>query len=136
MMNGLKQYADVGHLLLRLAIAAIFLYHGHQKWGMWSASPDGMPSMMVNLFRLLSIVEPLGGIALILGLFTRLASLGLGIIMIGAIYLKITMMNIGFATPTGPGWEFDLMILAGCIALFFEGAGKYALDSMLWKKNA
>jgi putative oxidoreductase len=133
MMNGLKQYADVGHLVLRLVIAAIFLYHGYQKWGLWSAVPEGMPSGMLNLMKFLSIVEPLGGLAMILGLWTRLAALGLGIIMVGAIYMKAATMGVGFATPQGPGWEFDLMILAGCIALLFEGAGKYSMDAMMKK---
>lgn len=130
-MNSLKKHSDIAHLILRLVIAAIFLYHGSQKWMFWSAIPEGMPSNMVMLFKFLSIVEPLGGLALLLGVLTRLASLGLGIIMLGAIYMKMTVMGVGFVTPTGPGWEFDLMILAGCIALMFEGAGKYSLDAKM-----
>lgn len=128
MMQSLKKHSDIAHLILRLVIGAIFLYHGSQKWMFWSASPDGMPANMVMLFKFLSIVEPLGGLALILGVLTRYASLGLGIIMIGAIYMK---WGAGFATAQGPGWEFDLMILAGCIALMFEGAGKYSVDAKL-----
>jgi putative oxidoreductase len=128
MMNGLKRYADIGHLLLRLVIAAIFLYHGTQKWALWSAQPEGMSSGLLTIMKILSIAEPLGAVALILGLWTRLASLGLAIIMIGAIYMKAVVWGMGFATPQGPGWEFDLIILAGCIALLFEGAGKYSVD--------
>lgn len=134
MMNGLKQYADIGHLVLRLAVASIFFYHGYQKFGLWGATPEGMAAGQVMLMKFLSIAEPLGALALLLGVFTRLASLGLALIMIGAIYMKAMTWGVGFATPQGPGWEFDLIILAACIALIFDGAGKYSLDAMMGKK--
>jgi len=127
MLNGFSRYADLGKLLLRIVIAAIFLYHGSQKWGFWSAAPDGMPSGMVTLFQVLSIVEPLAGLTLLLGLMTRLSALVLGIVMIGAIYMKAAVMGLGFAEAQGTGWEFDLMILAGCFMLLCEGGGKYAM---------
>lgn len=133
MMNGLQKYADVGHLILRVVIGAIFLYHGYQKFGLWGATPEGMAAGQVMLMKILSIAEPLGGLALILGVLTRLASLGLAIIMVGAIYMKAVSWGIGFAGAQGAGWEFDLVLLAGCLVLLFEGAGRYSVEAMMRK---
>lgn len=132
MMSGLNRHGDWGLLLLRLAIGAVFIYHGMMKWSMQDAS---------MLMTILKFAEPIGGIALILGVLTQLASLGLAIIMVGAIYMKATgfgssALNFAgtFAPQGGTGWEFDLVLLAGCLVLFFMGAGRMAVDGMIWKK--
>lgn len=125
----LHQWSDVGLLALRIGVGAIFLAHGRQKKAMWSMQPsEKLPAGMLNILRLLSICEPLGGIALILGFLTQLAALGLGIIMLGAINLKAGKMKQPFAASGTVGWEFDFVLLAGTIALFFTGAGAWALD--------
>ena len=115
-------------LILRLIIAAIFLYAGILKWMM--PMPEGTPQAMVLLMQFLGIVEPLGGIALILGILTRWASWGLVAIMIGAIRFAKFMMGVGFFTPQGPGWAWPLMVLGGCLVLTAFGAGKWSVDAM------
>lgn len=127
----LGKYKDLALLFLRVAIAAIFLYHGSQKFGFWSAAPEGMPANMVLLFKALAVIEPLAGLAVLLGIFSRGAALVLGVIMIGAIFMKIRVMQVGFAGQNGAGWEFDLVILAGCLMLVVDGPGKYALQKMM-----
>lgn len=128
----LRRHAGWGLLALRLAIGAIFLYHGFLKWPL---NPDAPWFMTV-----LAFAEPIGGLALVLGLLTQWASLGFVIIMLGAIYMKMTGFGQGaldvfgtFVGQQGAGWEFDLMILAGCLALLFMGGGKMALDAMMGK---
>lgn len=81
MFPSLQRYNDWNLLLLRLVIGAIFLYHGIAKWQMED------PSTLMTILR---YAEPLGGAALIAGVFSQLASLGLIIIMLGAIYMKAT----------------------------------------------
>ncbi len=130
-MHTMHKYSDWGLLALRLALGAVFLYHGSQKWGLWSAAPEGMDSSTLMLMKFLSVVEPLGGLALVLGVLTQWAALGLAIIMVGAIYFKMNVMGVGFAEQQGTGWEFDLVILAGLIMLWLRGAGTYALDRMM-----
>ena len=126
----LHTYSDWSLLVLRLIVAATFLAHGKTKWAMWNTKPsDQMPASMLNIMRLLSICEPLGAVALIVGFLTQLAALGLTIIMLGAINLKVNKMKAPFAvTRDKPGWEFELLIVGGTIVLFFSGAGIYALD--------
>ena len=120
---------DTTLLILRVIIAAIFLYAAYVKLIFWSGTPEGVSAGMANLIRFLSIVEPLGALALFAGFMTRWAASGLAIIMVGAIYVTQFIMHIGFATPTGPGWNFPLAVLAGCVVLVAFGAGQWSVDA-------
>ena len=129
----LHQFGDWGLLALRVAVGAIFFVHGTQKWAMWKMQPsEQMPAGMLTLMKFLSIVEPLGALAVLGGFFTQLAAAGLGIIMIGAITLKKMMIKIPFSAQDKTGWEFDFIILAACIALFVLGAGSIGLDEIIF----
>lgn len=122
----LHQYSDWGLLALRLAIAAIFLAHGTSKFGAWKQPPQGLNKMM----RLLSIAEPLGGVAILFGFLTQPAALGLGLVMGGAIYFKSMVWKVPFSSSEKSAWEFDLLILASTILLLFTGAGALSIDRM------
>ncbi|MBI2626250.1 MAG: DoxX family protein [Candidatus Nealsonbacteria bacterium] len=118
-LQQLSQFNDFGLFLLRLAVGLIFLAHGIQKRGMWKMKPSPeMPSKMINIMRMLSIIEPLGGIALISGIFTQLAAIALALVMIGAIYFKIAIWKKKLTEPGG--WEFDLVLLAANLAIIFN----------------
>jgi putative oxidoreductase len=126
---GLHDYADWGLLALRLALAGTFLAHGKAKWGMWKMQPsEKLPAPMLNILRLLSICEPLGAVALIVGFLTQLAALGLALTMLGALDLKIRKMKAPYKVMETGGWEFELLILAMCLALVLSGGGSIALD--------
>jgi putative oxidoreductase len=129
----LHQYSDIALLALRIGVAVSFLVHGFQKLNTWWKTPiggGGVPAGMHRILRLLSIVEPLGGIALIAGFLTQAAALGFVIIMLGAIQLKAMKMHKKFA-ETG-GWELDLTLLTPSFALLILGAGKISLDYLLF----
>lgn len=130
-LANLHQLTDVGLLALRIVVGAIFLVHGTQKWAMWKMQPSAqMPAGMISMMKFLSIVEPLGGLAMLIGFLTQFAAVGLGIIMIGAIQLKASQMHKKFSGEGG--WEFDLILLAAAIALLFSGAGQFAADRLLF----
>ncbi len=129
-LSALQNKQDWAFLALRLIIGAIFIYHGYQKWGMWAADTQATGSMLI-IMRILSIAEPLGGLALILGLWTRLASLGLIIVMLGAIYMKINVFGSGFGGQGG--WEFDLANLGALLVLATYGAGRLSVDASMKK---
>ena len=117
---------------LRIGIATSFIIHGSQKWPMWKMEPSAqMPASMLSLLRFLSIVEPLGGVAVLLGFLTQVAAAGFGIIMIGAIRLKAIQMHKKFGEAGG--WELDFILLAGAIGLFFLGGGQFSLDRLLFR---
>lgn len=115
-------------LALRLIIGAIFIGHGMMKFGSWSQPAEGMNIVMM----ILSIAEPLGGIALVAGVLTRWAALGLSVIMLGAIYMKQFVWGGAFMGAQ-MSWELDAAILGGLLVLLCYGAGRLSLDAMMRK---
>ena len=120
MFYALQSYGDFALLVLRLVIAAIFLTHGPKKIG----------GSMGSFMAFIGYAETAGGIAMLLGFLTQAAALGLGIIMTGAIWKKINEWHVPFAATDKMGWEFDLMILAGCVVLLTMGGGYYGVDAV------
>ncbi len=126
----MDQVTSSAELALRIAVGTLFLVHGLQKRMFWKTQPSAqLPLGMIKVLRFLSIVEPLGGVAMLAGLLTRPAAIGLSIIMLGAINLKARQMKKGF-TGDG-GWELDFMILGANVALLLLGAGAWSLDRLL-----
>ena len=82
----LHQLSNVALLILRLALGTIFLVHGTHKRKLWQVQPSPqMPVGLLRTLRFFSIAEPAGGLAVLVGLLTRLAALGLALVMVGAI---------------------------------------------------
>ena len=136
-MQSYTKVQDIALLVLRVVVAAIFLYAGSAKWPFWSASPEGMSVVLLNITRFLSVVEPLGSVALLLGFLTRWAAAGLGVIMVGAIFFARYTLHAGlFTGPQGTGLDYNLLILAGCIALLAFGAGAWSVDAIRNKGSA
>ncbi|MBI2674233.1 MAG: DoxX family protein [Candidatus Yanofskybacteria bacterium] len=120
--------ADLGLFILRLVVAVIFLYHGLPKL-MKAKMMGQMMGMSGGMVFILGIVEALSGIGLLLGIYMQLASLLLSIVMVGAIYFKTAKWKTGFAAMDKTGWEFDFILLAATLAIFFTGGGYYRLIS-------
>jgi uncharacterized membrane protein YphA (DoxX/SURF4 family) len=73
--------------------------------------------------------EILGGVALLLGLLTRLAALGLIVIQLGAIYF--VTLPLGLTGEGGAGYEYNLVLIATCLVLMIQGPGGWSLDHCL-----
>lgn len=127
MFEQLVQYNNIGLLVLRLAVAAIFLYHAMPKLtnakGM--AQMVGMPAVMILM---LGAVELLSSVGLIIGFYTRLSALILGIVMVGAIGMKVMKWGAPFAAMDKTGWEFDLILLAANITILLGGGGTIGIQ--------
>jgi putative oxidoreductase len=85
---------------------------------------------------LIICTEFFGGLGLIVGLLTRIAALGIGVEMIGAIFLVHLpngfFMN-WFGTQKGEGFEYHLLTIAMAAALLLRGAGAFSADLALSK---
>ena len=122
---------DWGLLFLRIGLGVIFFAHGAQKVFGWFDGPGlagtvGMMGKMgipAPLAYIASFTELLGGLGVLLGVLTRLASLGLAINMLVAIFL-VHLPNGFFADKKGFEYPFALLMMA--LALFAMGPGHLA----------
>lgn len=127
----LHQLSDWALVVLRIGVGTSFWVHGTMKRAMWKMAPsEQMPASLLKTLRLLSVVEPLGALAVFAGFLTQPAAVGFVIIMLGAIRLKAVTMHRGFAVEGG--WELDVVLLSASLALVFLGAGAVSLDRLLF----
>jgi len=131
-----RRQIDAGLTLLRIVLGLTFVMHGGQKLfvygfagvtGAFGQMGIPMPGL---LGPFVAFVEFFGGIAIVLGLLTRLAALGIGGTMIVAILT--VHLKAGFFNPGG--FEFPLSLLASALTLVITGAGAYSLDAVLERR--
>lgn len=124
---------EVGALILRLVTGIVFLVNGFVKFqggigniAGWFDS-IGLPGFLAYPVALL---ELLGGIALIIGLGSRVVSALFVLLMIGAIGTKLKLA-VGFlGNGQLPGYEFDLTLLAMAAYLLINGSHLFAVDRL------
>jgi putative oxidoreductase len=85
---------------------------------------------------LIICTEFFGGLGLIVGLLTRIPALGIGVEMIGAIF--IVHLPNGFfmnwyGNQKGEGFEYHLLVIAIAAALLIRGGGAFSADQALSK---
>ena len=137
---------DVSVLIARLFLGVVILPHGLQKLlGMFggfgfSATVDffvnsGIPAAVAFL---IIIGESFGAVGLILGFLSRLAALGIALIMLGATFL-VHLPNGFFMNWTGnqpgEGFEYHLLAIVLALVVLIKGGGKWSVDGALVKDN-
>lgn len=133
-----ETWKDVALFILRVALGAIFFYHGYVKFGMGADQVAGFLGQvgipMASFFSPVLIwAEMIGGIALILGACTHWVSKVMIIISIVA-FAMVHMKN-GFNIGNG-GYEFIMLIFAASFVTMVFGAGKFSVDNYLMKRSS
>jgi uncharacterized membrane protein YphA (DoxX/SURF4 family) len=115
-----KNY-DWALLVLRVVVGIVFIAHGWDKWQNLSGTTGFFASVGLPVFLVyvVALIELLGGLAILLGVKTRLAGYLLAVVMAGAILLVKGKM--GFLG----GYEYDLTLLAAALALAMLPPGHY-----------
>lgn len=146
-----KNYRQLSPLFLRLAIGFGFMSHG---WAKLSRGPEAFAKLLTILHVpapqlmawLSTLVELLAGFAVFAGAFISLAAIPLICTMLVAMfsihihYGYSAVKTIGL-TPQGPvfgppGYEINLLYIAGLVSLMISGAGRFSIDEQIAKAKA
>jgi putative oxidoreductase len=121
---------DIGKLVLRLMLGLLMLLHGISKlqhgvgWISAELASHNLPGFLAYGVCIGEIIAPL---MVILGVHTRIGA----VLIAGNMLVAIVLVHMGelFALSKTGGWALELQgfFLFTAVAIFFLGAGKYAV---------
>jgi putative oxidoreductase len=127
---------DIATLVLRLTAGATFVVQGFVKLARPPDAPHGRANLAAMVARrglprpaetavFVAAIELLFGLLVLIGLFTRIATIPLDGVLIAAI--------VGFKFQAGfiGGWDWPLSVLAILVAIALLGPGGYSMDAIL-----
>ena len=126
--------------MLRIMLGLILIPHGCQKAFGWFGGAGF--ARFTQIFEsigykpgavwlsIVILVELVGGLCLVLGLFSRVAAFGVALFMLNAVWFTSAK---GFFW-TAQGSEYSLLILAVAVVFMVRGSGSYSLDSKMSKE--
>ena len=132
-----ESWRDIAYTLVRVTIGYILLMHGWQKVTIFGLA--GVTGYMAKLglepaaaFAIAAMVlETVGAICIIIGLFTRFFAAALAIEM--AVALLVVHLKAGFWVNKG-GYEYVLLLGIVMFAIAIRGGGPYSVDRMIGKE--
>jgi len=129
--------------LIRITLGVVFFAHGAQKLLGWFGGP-GYKETIRTMHQFLGVPSPLaflaiateffGGAALIVGLFSRVAALGIAVTMVVAIFtvhVRYGLFLNWFGDRKGHGYEYHLLVIALAAVIIARGSGALSLDRLL-----
>ena len=147
-LDQLAKHAPLALALLRIVTALLFLEHGTQKLfgfpamqmpaGGQGGAPGGPPpgggpsELMMTLMHIAGPIEGIGGLAMLLGLFTR----PVAFIIAGetAVIYWLAHFPRGGFYPMFNGGEAAIMFCFVFLYIFFAGPGIWSLDGLFGKR--
>ena len=140
-MNFSFDQLSVALFFLRIILGVVFFAHGAQKVLGWfggyglTGTVGYLKSVVpAPLAYLGPFVEFVGGIALLVGAFTKFAALGIFIMMVVAtfkVHLPSGFFLSGKGDGKGQGYEFTLTLAVISLVLFLLGGGLYSIDHLI-----
>jgi putative oxidoreductase len=135
-MQSLEKLKPLALLLLRVALGAIFIYHGypklfgHTRDTMQNFAHLGFPGYFAYIA---GVIEFFGGCLLLLGLFTRLA----GLLLAGEMAVALWRVHRIIQDPLAVrNFELPLSLAVGAFALAALGAGLLSFDHVLFREGS
>lgn len=137
MNQAASRFSRWGMLPLRVVVGLVFLMHGGQKlliFGLGGTADImeklGLPLPLVCA-AIVIILELVGGLAILLGVFARLAGALLAFEMLVAI--MVARWHGGFFAPYG--YEFEFTLLGACLTFALNGPGRMSFEE-LWRRSS
>jgi putative oxidoreductase len=135
---------DIAVVIVRLALAWIFIYYGAGKLFGWfhGAGLNATATFFATtahlhpgkFFAVLSgVIEFGGGIALAIGFLGRLAAVGLFFDMVIAMS-TVTFQNGLIGNSSGVGYGLNVALAALCVVVILLGTGRYSLGARLHER--
>lgn len=130
-------WRDIAGTIVRVVVGIMFLMHVSGKFKIGAAAvatnvmaKNGLEPSLAFAYAAI-ILETVGGVCLIIGLFTRFFAAALAIEM--AIALLFVHLPKGYAAGGG-GYEYVLLIGVVLFAIAIRGGGPYSADRMIGKE--
>jgi len=127
----------IAETFVRIVVGIMFLMHVSGKFKIGAdavaanvLSKNGIEPALMWAYVII-FLETVGGVCLIIGLFTRFFAAALAIEMLVA--LLFVHLPKGYAAGTG-GYEYVLLIGAVCLAIAVRGGGIYSVDRLIGKE--
>jgi len=146
MLNNLMRTdPNLGCTVARLALGVVIFSHGAQKMLGWfggrgfTGTVQGFEGMGIPVILTVLIImgEFFGSLGLIFGLFSRVAAAGIGIIMLGAIFMAHLQhgffMNWSGNKP-GEGFEYHILAIGLSLIVTLRGSGLLSVDAAVSKR--
>lgn len=130
---------SVGLLVLRVVLGVVLAAHGWQKFSQYTlaGTTSSFEQMGVPLASVaapvVATLELAGGVALILGLLSRIFAALLAADMLGALFL--VHLSAGIFVDNG-GYELVAILAAGAAAIALAGPGKISVDQLIFGRKA
>ncbi len=126
MFPQLEQFTDLALVFLRIMVGLVFVNSGYNDLRDPAARAQsiGLPK---SLTTFLGVAELLGGAAVIVGVLSQLAAIGLLIIMAGALQKKIFVWKTGFWGKDGLGWNYELIMVSMLLVVLCTNGGRFVI---------
>ena len=143
-LGSLYRHREFAPLVLRVVVGFFMMLHGLMKLQDIEGTTGYFGSLGIPLAPavawLVALIESLGGLALILGAFTRVSALLLACVLLGAIiFARIPAGSFGalpFSLMGDTGFELEAVLLSANLALALLGAGIWSVDKRLFGGDA
>lgn len=135
MTQTLTRYAPVALAVLRIVVALLFIEHGTQKLFGFPLPRSGAPGGSLPLIMLIGgILEVVGGLAVLVGLFTR----PVAFILAGEMAVAYWFMHVprGGFFPINNGGDAAVLFCFAFLYLVFAGPGTWSLDAAQKRETA
>jgi len=129
---------NIGTLILRITVGGLMLFHGIKKvidghdFIRKVLGEAGLPEILWLGTPVGEIIAP---ICLILGIFTRSASLIIAFTILMSIYLAFGWAGFELNQYGAFKVELNLFFLFTALSIYFMGAGKFSLTETIFKSN-